>query len=581
MTFVDFLLPKWKNSDASVRRHATGRITNQSLLTKIATNDKDWSVRLKAAERLTDVALAQRVFAEIAKNDRWEAGRAAVQQLTDQVLIGEVAKNAKDSNMRLIAVLKLTDQPALVSVAKDIYEEASVAAVERLSNQASLAEVAEDAKHNKVRMIAAERLTDQALAQRVFFELARQFPVINGVDLAALQKLTDQMLLANVAMTATPEKIRRLAVERLTDQAILAGLAKTAKDVTVRRLAAEAVTDQAVLAGLAKADIDDSFVCSTAVRRITDQGLLANVATTAKHNYVRLEAAAKVADQTVAQSVIAECVKKAHYSSGKGAVKQLVDQVLLADVANNAEDGEVRLAAAAKLVDTTVAQGAIAKAAKTFYLSGAGEEAVKRLTDQALLADVAQAAYDPWVRLAAAERLTDQALARSAFTDIAKSAKNPNASLAAANKLADQVLVESALAAIAISEDWERDLGDSDQHIYEPGPAQDALKGLTDMKLISAVATSASDPEVRMQAAYRLTDKALAQIVFADIAKNADNRNLRTGVQEAALRVITDQMVLAEIASTARDVEIRRTAASRLEQTNQGLDKPRTGKPGY
>lgn len=66
----------------------------------------DWMVRLAALEKLTDQAL----LAEIAKNDKtWELRQRAVRKITDQTVLANVARNDKVNIVREIAVNRLAD----------------------------------------------------------------------------------------------------------------------------------------------------------------------------------------------------------------------------------------------------------------------------------------------------------------------------------------------------------------------------------------------------------------------------------------------------------------------------------------
>ena len=66
----------------------------------------DSDVRLTAVKKLTD----QRVLAEIAKNDGdWNASQAAVEKLTDQTLLADLAKTSRKwIHVREAAVKKLS-----------------------------------------------------------------------------------------------------------------------------------------------------------------------------------------------------------------------------------------------------------------------------------------------------------------------------------------------------------------------------------------------------------------------------------------------------------------------------------------
>ena len=157
-----------KNADDhDVRKSAVEKLTDQTLLVDFAANDRSPFVRLEAAKRLTDRALAQRVFYElfvweghgfylpVSKSPRKEAlegltdqellaalamsepmrdkvwhdvddysyypgrGGLAVGKLSDRNLLGKVAKNASDNEVRAEAVKRLTDRTLLAEIAEN------------------------------------------------------------------------------------------------------------------------------------------------------------------------------------------------------------------------------------------------------------------------------------------------------------------------------------------------------------------------------------------------------------------------------------------------------------------------------
>jgi hypothetical protein len=123
-----------------------------------------------------------------------------------------------------------------------------LAAVERLADQPTLADIAKNDKDSKVRK-------------------------------AAMARVTEQYDLADVAQNSLDSKVRKAAVERLEDQLVLAEIAKNDKDSEVRRAAVARVTDERLLADIAKSGLD-SEVRKAAVARVTDERLLADIAVT-------------------------------------------------------------------------------------------------------------------------------------------------------------------------------------------------------------------------------------------------------------------------------------------------------------
>jgi len=175
--------------------------------------------------------------------------------------------------------------------------------------------------------------------------------------------------------------VRREAVDKLTDQAVLADLAKNDAEYYVRWGAVKKITDQAVLTDVAEND-KNCYVLLAVAEKLTDQTLAQKVYADLASNYVddvRLRAAEKLTDQTLAQKVYAYLAKNSADDDVRlKAAGKLTDQTLAqkayADLAKKAAD-DVRLEAAGKLTDQTLAQEIYAEVKKSASSSDARREA--------------------------------------------------------------------------------------------------------------------------------------------------------------------------------------------------------------
>jgi hypothetical protein len=244
-------------------------------------------------------------------------------------------------------------------------------------------------------------------------------------------------VLGEVAKQDSEYGVRLAAVRKLTDQAVLADIAKKDRDADVRGAAVEKLTDQALLGDIAKKDSDVN-VRRIAAGKVTDQGLLAEIARIDRAEDVRFAAAEKLTDQALAQAVLAEVAKTASNSwLRKAAVEKLTDQALLAEVAKKDSDSldylaaDVRQAAIEKLTDPAL----LAEVARTNYWR-VRKAAVEKLTDQVLLAEVAKNDGDLGLRLRAVKKLTDQAL----LAQIAETDTDIDVRTAAAARITDPTL---------------------------------------------------------------------------------------------------------------------------------------------
>jgi len=122
------------------------------LLAEIARNAKDPDVRWTAVDRVTDptaITMITAVVADIAKNHLHSGVRkAAVVRVTDQSVLADIAKNDKHPDVRKAAVSQLTDQSALANIAKnDKHPDVRKAAMGRVTDHGLIADITVSAQY--------------------------------------------------------------------------------------------------------------------------------------------------------------------------------------------------------------------------------------------------------------------------------------------------------------------------------------------------------------------------------------------------------------------------------------------------
>lgn len=252
-------------------------------------------------------------------------------------------------------------------------------------------------------MVKAEDL--ESIRQLVIKCAQQQKNACNQLEKLAL---TNQELLAKLALEDPITVIREVAVGKLTDQAVLARMALENKSTYVRQAAVDKLADPVLLAQVAVESTDE--IGKTAARKLTDQAMLARVAVEGKGAFSRAAAAGKLADHDALARIAvedeSELVRRA-------AVDKLTDQTLLARVAAEDKDWRVREVAVDKLAD----QALLARLAIEDQNGRVCEAAVGKLTDQAMLERVALESTGE-IREIAVRKLTDQeVLARLAELD--------------------------------------------------------------------------------------------------------------------------------------------------------------------
>jgi hypothetical protein len=411
---MDLFRPKWKHPNVGVRLDAVRQLADQRLLGRVAREDESVQVREEAVRKLAD----QKLLAKVAQSDpEWSVRVAAIESLADQEVLAEIAVSDLSGSCRARAVEKISTPTLLAKVAIEydygrfmgvpappqVYYlgvpgpdpnhdyDAARGALLRISEPILLTEIARKAFAPTNRERAIRRLpkvdTSPEVA-RILAEVARTHPDA-GVRSAACSRVNDQRLLAALAETDAEERVRQAALTGLTDEPSLARLAVKKSDAGC---------------GSPRFQLD-------AVGKITDEGLLFDVAAEAYHTSVREAATRRISKQDllarIARTNSASPVREI-------AAAGLTDQRARADVAASDGDRRVREAAVEGLSDQSVLE----KVAETDSVVQVRQAACRVLVDQAALARIAEdQKQHPWVRKAALRNLSDEAALRRIAED--------------------------------------------------------------------------------------------------------------------------------------------------------------------
>ncbi|MDR0324481.1 MAG: hypothetical protein LBI19_00110 [Oscillospiraceae bacterium] len=227
-----------------VRFAAIEMITDQVILADIAKKKHNSShTRIMVAEKLTDKAIADTVFADIVINDNSRDNTSQkkrfelVKKLTDQLSIANVAKNAIDIAVREAAIHKLTDQSTLTHITineqnNGLRKEALL----RITNHIMLVDIAKNSKDDYIRISATQKLVDQDLAQTIYTDIAKNSRE-DYLRQSAIRKLIDQSVIADIAKHEETEDVRYTAVDVLTSQSVLTDIIKHDKSSSIRVMA--------------------------------------------------------------------------------------------------------------------------------------------------------------------------------------------------------------------------------------------------------------------------------------------------------------------------------------------------------
>lgn len=162
-------------------------------LADIARNDKDSNVRKAAVKMLPDGHQLRQIVLASEKD---------VRKITDEALLADIAKSAVDFNAGKLAVKKLSDQTLLADIAMSAaWGSVAKAAIEKLTDQTVLAEIARIGRNfsNEIRMAAIKKVSDQILL----------------AEIACTDKNEDVIDAALSALRKTPKPLSAKAIEWL------------------------------------------------------------------------------------------------------------------------------------------------------------------------------------------------------------------------------------------------------------------------------------------------------------------------------------------------------------------------------
>ena len=305
------------------------------------------------------------------------------------------ALHSSDREVRRSAVEKLTDQAMLENIAKNdndfrVYEQA----IQKVSNQRVLADIAISSNDSNKGYCASLAITKQELLADVVKRSKCEEALIEVV-----KKLEDKALLAETAKNSEYFRVRAEAVMKLDDQALLSYIAENDIDDYPRREAIKKVADQDVLFRIAVSNNDDS-TRNAATGRLTDQNRLAEIAKNDAYYGVRLTAVRN---------------------------ENMQDQTILEYIVKNDIKGQVRMAAADKLADATIAQMGYDYAAQHDDEWIIRQKAVEKVTNQDVIADILKNETNSSVRVIAIGQLADKNLAINLYTEMANNNKEVEA----------------------------------------------------------------------------------------------------------------------------------------------------------
>lgn len=331
----------------------------------------------------------------------------AIEKINDQAFLAEIVLTSTDDGIRIAALRNLHDQELLTVVAtKDSNIMIRRAAVKNLTTQNVLADIAMNETDRYFQRDILAKMTDQAQLVRVL--LSGQIGLktsnfhANKMRTGIVKRLTEQPLLARVALEEKHQELQAAAAIKLTDQALLKKVVLLSKSAHIRSIVANQLEDQDTLRHIAIHDEEEGPRYG-AVRQLNSQKALAEVASSEPRNYgkINILAVKKLKEQPY---IAYAALHAKHGGVRLLAIDKLTDQKTLAHILLNAASNEARFYAANKTSDQEV----LSKAALAENSEKTRRAIVKNLTNQQILAKIVLEEKLDSVRMASLQNLHTQ-----------------------------------------------------------------------------------------------------------------------------------------------------------------------------
>jgi formylglycine-generating enzyme required for sulfatase activity len=217
---------------------------------------------------------------------------------------------------------------------------------------------------------------------------------------AALGKVTNPALIADVTLRSADLALRKEAIAKLTDGNQLARIAAAHFDRETRLAAVERMTDgEQLAAALGKTNYQETRLAI--LRKLTDQKRLASLALTLRNSDERVVAVSRLSDSALLAEV---ALKSQAPAVAKGALARITDQNALLEIVRKSRDLDLRRSAVERITDPEMALEVAAKYEPVELRSAA----LEKITDDPQLLRVIRESQYADTRQAAFTKLRDR-----------------------------------------------------------------------------------------------------------------------------------------------------------------------------
>ncbi len=302
-------------------------------------------------------------------------------------------------------------------------------------------------------------------------------------------------------------EVRLEAVKELTDENILIDIAYNDETSSIRHEAVKKITNQEVLIDILKTD-NDKWVCMEAVEKITDVNVLSEIAETHYNDDVRLKAAVKSNNEKVLEELLLK-YEDVTYTINKEyleVLKRIDDEETLIKIAKHAKNKRFR------------------------------QEAINKINNQDVLIDLAINDRNSEIREKATQRVEDKELLSEKIEEQKRIVKERE-------------------------KYYNLDLAKNNQYHYN---RESAIKKINDEELLEDIALNSQYSDSRSMATRKINN----QERLLKLAKESDDE----WVRKIAIEKINDQKILTELVQNEKDTNVRVEIIKKISNQKELLD---------
>ena len=243
-----------KKINLGLREKAVQNLTEEKYLKEIALDCDVKNLRMQAARKIN----SENYLKDLIKNGSGVVRYEAIKKIDDQNILADVAINEKIEAIRNAAIEKIVDDKKLKEIFNKVTNpEDKFLILEKISDPVFLKKISLNKdEHDLLRKDAIYKIDDEL----TLFKIAKDEDTSTLLKEAALFKIKDQNNLKNLfSLHELDWKIRELLVQKITDKNFIKDVAKQEKefDPDVRSWAVKKITDKKFLEKILKDESED------------------------------------------------------------------------------------------------------------------------------------------------------------------------------------------------------------------------------------------------------------------------------------------------------------------------------------